>query len=92
MMKILIILIAAFSILLIAFSAYAQSSNLEKEVNSTLGAILNRIKYAFETLDAWLNKVIGINFTKIFNFIVKVVVWFLDLIVKLFKWVRDFVF
>lgn len=92
MIKIIIAAVSGFTIFLIVFTAGAAEADLKTEVNTIVQKIWNRIKYAFETLDNWLDKVIGINFTKVFHFLVKIVVWFLHLVAKIFKWVVDLVF
>ena len=87
------ILIPAAVFLMLLFPVFVKASyiDLGEEINARVLEIWSRIKHAFETLDNWLDRVVGINFAKIFNFIVKIVLWFLDLIIKIFKWAVDLV-
>lgn len=67
------------------------AQGLWEEIVKLVKQIWGRITYAFNKLDAWLNKTFGINFTKIIKFIAKIIIWFLELLIKLVKWLIELI-
>ena len=67
------------------------AQGLWDEIVKLVKQIWARITYAFNKLDAWLDRVLGINFAKIVKFIGKVIIWFLELLIKLVKWLLDLI-
>jgi pilus assembly protein TadC len=70
-----------------AVDARAAHVDLGEETGKQAKQIWERIIYAYRALDHWLYAKIGFNFSKLFDIVRAVLVWILELFIKIFQWI-----
>jgi len=84
----------AFTVILTitANTAYAtvltdqNQENIGEEASNVFKKLISRFDEIFKAFDNWLNEKIGFNITKAIKFLGNVIIWIIQLVIKLAKW------